>query len=186
MIVGGFDIATTTGAAILDGDNVLRCSSFRATGDTEAEIFTGFRAWFRGLIRHYNVDHIAIEQPLISTGSVTMFRTLLRLYGLRAIAMQSAHGLGVPVREVNQGTWRKAFTGNGRASKEETLALVQKVVPGLESKDAAEAFGVARYLVGVLRAEEQSATGGSPHEARRDRVLVRRAVSTRKQGVRAG
>lgn len=159
MIIAGFDIATTTGAAIIDGDAVLRCASFRPDGDNDAEIFTGFRAWFRGLLRHYNVDHIAIEQPLISTGAATMYRTLLRLYGLRAIAMQSAQGLGLPIVEIHQATWRKSFTGNGRASKEQTLALAQTMVPGLKSKDAAEALGVARHLNGVLRQDEHRGAG---------------------------
>lgn len=187
MIVAGFDIATVTGCAVLDGDNVLRCSAFRAEGKSDPEIFHHFRAWFRGIIRHYNVDHIAIEQPLISTGSVTMFRTLLRLYGLRAIAMQSAHGLGVPLTEVNQGTWRKAFTGHGRATKEMTLALAQKMVPGLESKDAAEAYGVARYLVGVLRKEQQSGNAGALHdECGRDRMLVGCAVPDGGAGIFKG
>jgi Holliday junction resolvasome RuvABC endonuclease subunit len=156
VIVAGFDIATTTGCAVLDGDTVLRCSAFTAEGDTEAEIFTGFRAWFRGLLQYYNVDHVAIEQPLVTShGSPATFRTFLRLYGLRAIAMQSAHGLGIPVIEVNQMRWRKAFMGRPRASKDETLAYAQTLVPGLKSKDAAEALGVAFYLKRALREQKE-------------------------------
>ena len=161
MIVAGFDIATTTGAAIFDGDTLLRWAAFRPEGKTDAEVFHGFRAWYRGLLRHYGVEHIAIEMPLISSGGPTMFRTLLRLYGLRAIAMQSAQGMGIPVLEVNQGSWRKTFTGNGRASKEETFELARKIAPDITSKDAAEAIGVAKHLIAVLNRVNETAGVGS-------------------------
>lgn len=154
MIVAGFDLATVSGCAVIDGETVLRCAAFRAEGDVEAELFTNFRAWFRGLLRHYSVEHVGIEQPLVtSQNSPATFKTYLRLYGLRAIAVQSAHGMGIGVTEIHQATWRKSFTGNGRASKEDTLALAQKIVPGLKSKDAAEAIGIARHLNGLLLSE---------------------------------
>ena len=159
MIVAGFDIATTTGCAVFDGDSLVRCSAFRPEGDNDAEIFHGFRAWFRGLLNHYGVEYVAIEQPLISSGGPTMFRTLLRLYGLRAIALQSAQGMSIPVLEVNQGTWRKKFTGNGRATKDDTLALVrEKYDEGVKSFDAAEAVGVAFYLKTKLATNRVSET----------------------------
>lgn len=191
MIVAGFDIATTTGAAVLDGTTVLRCEAFRATGDTDAEVFTTFRVWFRGLLRDCCIERVAIEQPLVtdiktkftdkdgkeSTRNPVTYKTYLRLYGLRAIALQAVHGLGLPpALEVHQSTWRKSFTGNHRASKEQSLALAQKIVPDLKSKDAAEALGIAWHLNGVLRLEKQLGTMGTPHEGRADRVLVGRAV----------
>ena len=164
MIIAGFDIATTTGCAILDGSRVLHVEAFRPDGKTDAEVFHGFRAWFRKTLQQYPVEHVAIEQALVTdirapvengkpgeTRNPVQYRTYLRLYGLRAIAIQSAHGLGMPLIEVHQGTWRKAFTGNGRASKEESLALAQKIVPGLKSLDAAEAIGIAWHLNGVIR-----------------------------------
>jgi Holliday junction resolvasome RuvABC endonuclease subunit len=166
MIVAGFDIATNTGAAIFDGDVLVRCSAFRPEGDTDAEIFHGFRSWFRGLVRHYGVEHIAIEQALVTdirskkTGkNPVRYRTYLLLYGLRAIAIQSAHGLQVPVLEVNQSTWRKKFTGNHRATKEQTLALVrEKYDDSVKSLDAAEAVGVAFYLKTKLATNRVSET----------------------------
>jgi Holliday junction resolvasome RuvABC endonuclease subunit len=168
MIVAGFDIATTTGCAVFDGDSLVRCSAFRPEGATDAEIFTGFRAWFRGLIRHYGIEHIGIEQALVTDirskktdRNPVTYRTYLRLYGMRGIAIQSAHGLGVPVTEVNQATWRKTFTGNGRATKDDTLELVRaKYAPDINSKDAAEAVGVAVHLKTVLnRVSETSEVG---------------------------
>lgn len=190
MIVAGFDLATTTGYAVLDGERVLRADAFRAKGDTDAEVFTHFRTFFRGLLREYKVERAAIEQALVTdikapvkdglpgeTRNPVTYKTYLRLYGLRAIAMQAADGLGIPLIEVHQSTWRKSFTGSGRAKKEDSLALAQKLVPGLKSKDGAEALGIAWHLNGVLRLEKQLRLEGTPHESGRDRVLVGRAAS---------
>lgn len=192
MIVAGFDIATTTGFAVLDGAKVLRADAFRAKGETEAEVFTHFRHWFRGLLRDYKVERVAIEEPLRTpminqsklktTGQIELsprssMQTYLRLYGMRAIAIQSVDGLGLPpVLEVNQATWRKSFTGNGRAKKEDSLALARQIVPGLVSEDAAEAIGIAWHLNGVLRLEKQL-TSGAPDEGGRGALLVGRAAA---------
>jgi Holliday junction resolvasome RuvABC endonuclease subunit len=51
---------------------------------------------------------------------------------------------------VHQATWRKSFTGNGRASKDDTLLLAKRLVPNLKSKDAGEAIGIAWHLNGEL------------------------------------
>ena len=167
MIVAGFDIATRSGCAVLDGTTVLHCEAHRPRGETDAEIFSGFRSWFRCTLLAHHVEHVAIEQPLVTNieardtregaapgqrrNPITM-KTYLRLYGLRAHALEICHSLNVPFLEIHQSTWRRAFTGNGRATKEQTLALVQRLVPGLTSKDAAESVGVAWALNGILSA----------------------------------
>jgi Holliday junction resolvasome RuvABC endonuclease subunit len=174
MIVGGFDIATTTGCAVLDGTRVLFAEAYTADGDNEAEVFRGFRRWFRYIIKSYGIQRIAMEQPLrtpminqskLKQGIVEMspkstMKVYLRLYGLRTLAVTEASVLDVPLIEVNMMTWRKSFTGNPRAEKEETLALAQRIVPGLKSKDAAEAIGIAWHLNGVLRSEQLQAAAG--------------------------
>jgi hypothetical protein len=175
MIVAGFDIATTTGCAVLDGSRVLHVEAFKAGGDKEAEVFRGFRRWFRHIIKTHDVQRIATEQPLVTnikkrddrpgaepgaTYNPLTMKTYLRLYGLRTLAIVEASVLEVPLIEVHQMTWRKSFTGNPRASKEDTLALAQRIVPGLKSLDAAEAIGIAWHLNGVLRSEKLSAAAG--------------------------
>lgn len=166
MIVAGFDIATCSGCAVLHGQRVIHAESFRPSGKTDGEIFRGFRKWFHTTLTGFNVERVGIEQALVTNISapatgpnakpgethnpVTM-KTYLRLYGLRAHAIEICERLNVPVMEIHQSSWRKAFTGNGRASKEDTLALAQRLVPGLKSKDAAEAIGVAWALNGELR-----------------------------------
>jgi Holliday junction resolvasome RuvABC endonuclease subunit len=168
VIVGGFDIATTTGCAILNGSKPLHVEAFRALGGTDdGKVYTTFRHWFRDVLKRFEVERIAIEEALrtprvnatklkegiVELSPAASMDVYLRLYGLRAIAIQAAHGLNVRVIEVNQATWRKSFTGNGHATKEESLALAQRIVPGLTSKDAAEAIGIAWHLNGVLREE---------------------------------
>jgi hypothetical protein len=165
MIIAGFDIATKSGAAILDDDSVIHIEAFRPKGDTDAEIFAGFRAWFRPLLVGHGVEAVGIEQPLPTDIEVQDKRptarpgdkrnpitmpTYLRLYGLRAHAVEICHTLNIECREIHQGTWRKAFTGNGRADKDQVLKLARQIVPDLKSKDASDALGVAWALRGEL------------------------------------
>lgn len=165
MMLAGFDIATTTGCALLRGDAIVHAEAFRPKGVEDAEIFNGFRQWFRAMLVAHDVQHCAIEQPLVTdikapkVGGVpgekhnpVQMKTYLRLYGLRAHAVEIAYAVNVPLIEVHQSSWRKAFTGNGRAKKEDSLVLAKQLVPGLKSKDAAEAVGVVWWLAGHLKA----------------------------------
>lgn len=162
MIVAGLDLATCSGCAILDGSRVLHVEAYRASGTNDGEIFFTFRKWLRKTLIQYSVQSVAVEQPL-RTPSIdkdgelsikSQMSTYLRLYGLRAHAVETCARLGIDCREVNQASWRKAFTGNGRASKDDVLALAQKIVPGLKSTDASDAIGVAWWLNGELRIQQ--------------------------------
>lgn len=174
MVLAGFDIATTTGAAFLSGDKIVHAEAHRPKGDTDAAIFHGFRSWFRAMLIAHEVQAIAIEQALVTdirapdrranaqpgeTRNPVTMKTYLRLYGLRAHAVEIAEALNIECREIHQSTWRKAFTGNGRATKDDTLALARQIVPGLKSKDAAEAIGIVWALAGQLK-EAQLARPG--------------------------
>lgn len=165
MIIAGADIATTTGIAILDGSKVVHIEAFRAKGADDAEIFANWRPWFRSMLIAHGVQACAIEAPLVTdlkapdkrpnarpgeTRNPVTMKTYLRLYGLRAHAVEICKSLNIDCRELHQSTWRKAFTGNGRATKEETLALARRIYPALKSKDAAEALGVCWALNGEL------------------------------------
>lgn len=171
MIVAGFDLATTTGCAILDNTKVLHCEAFRAPGKEDSEIFTNWRVWFRAMLIAHEVEFVGIEAPLVTdlktqdtrpnakpgeTRNPVTMKTYLRLYGLRAHAVQICNALNIDHREIHQATWRKAFTGNGRASKEDTLALAQRLVPGLKSKDAGEAIGIAWACNGILNTPKEA------------------------------
>lgn len=160
--VAGFDLATVSGAAILEDGQFLYAERFRPAGDTHAEIFRGFRLWFFRFLTERKIDRAAIEAPLITTltrkkpdGSeepMTNLSTFLVLYGLRAIALEtSLRVLGSPALEVNQATWRKAFLKNGRAKKADAVALCKHLRWKVPNADAAEACGVAWWLDGHLR-----------------------------------
>lgn len=165
MIVAGFDLATTSGVAILEGTKVLHIESHRPAGKGDAAIFRGFRIWFRGMLLAHGVEHCGLEQPLVTdikapdhsatakpgeTRNPVTMKTYLRLYGLRAHAIEICESLNIGCLEIHQATWRKSFTGNGRATKEQVLALARQIVPGLKSKDASDALGVAWHLNGEL------------------------------------
>lgn len=160
MIVAGFDISkVATGAAILDGTKVLHAEVRKCPGSNPGEVFSGFKTWCHSLLVARGVGYAAIEQPLRTpmlntrTGELepkSNMDTYLWLYGLRAVVHSVCGDLKIPCIDVNQGTWRKSFTGNGHAKKEQTLALARQLYPNLESKDAAEAIGVAWHLNGYL------------------------------------
>lgn len=165
MVVAGFDIATTTGCAILNGTRVLHAEAFRPAGKTDPEIFSHWRPWFRNMLLAHEVQEVAVEQPLVTdikapdrsanakpgeTRNPVTMKTYLRLYGLRAHAVEICETLNIPCREVHQGTWRKSFTGNGKASKEQSLLVARQLYPSLKSKDAGEAVGIAWWLNGEL------------------------------------
>lgn len=165
-MLAGFDIATTTGAAFLSGDKIVHAEAFRPQGKDDAAIFAGFRQWFRAMLIAHEVQHVCIEQPLVTdirapdrrenarpgdTHNPVTMKTYLRLYGLRAHAVEIAGTLNIGLLEAHQATWRKSFTGNGRATKDETFALAKRLYPSLKSKDAAEAIGIVWHLSGMLR-----------------------------------
>jgi Holliday junction resolvasome RuvABC endonuclease subunit len=175
-VVAGFDLATTSGAAVMEGEKLIHAEAFRPRGDNDAEIFTGFRVWFRAvLVTHAApgksvVDAVAIEEPLRSDvfrkmnpdGTEEAFsnmKTLLRLYGLRAHAVQICQSLNLDCIAVHQSTWRKAFLGNGHADKEMAVAQCKQLRFAVKSKDAAEAVGVAWWLTGHLRLAQLTRPG---------------------------
>lgn len=160
-VLCGMDIATRSGFAILEGDRLLHAEAFRPKGKTDAEIFHGFRVHLRALLVSFAVEHAAIEEPLRSDltrtekdGSkvpISNMSTFLRIYGLRAHAIEVCHALNIDCCEINQSSWRKAFLGNGRADKDMALAQCKLMRWPVETKDAAEACGVAWALAGQLR-----------------------------------
>lgn len=166
MEILGLDIATTTGITLLDGERYVFARAFRWEGKNSGQIFRHFRKTLYKIIETNNVKHVAAEEPLrtdieLGTGEVDPetgleiktrppMKTFQRIYGLCAISEEVCAAHGVPHHYVNQGTWRKAFTGNGRASKQTSLAYAQFIDKTITSFDAAESLGVAWWLRGHL------------------------------------
>lgn len=181
-VIAGLDIATRTGLTILDGDNLLHCEAFRPKGDTDAEIFHGFRTHLRAHLVSYAVEYGAAEMPLPTNiqadvarknaagvthvekrNPVTM-NTYMRIYGLFGHAAEIFFALNIPFEAVHQATWRKAFMGTGRADKDMAVAQVaqlskQRGWPEIKSKDACESVGVAWWLAGHLRLAQMMRPG---------------------------
>ncbi|WP_029581972.1 hypothetical protein [Bradyrhizobium sp. URHD0069] len=158
IVIAGFDLATCTGAAILQGPKVLHAEAFRAKGKSDPEIFSNWRIWFRAMLVSHCVQHVAIEQPLRTPqidrkgelSPKSSMATYLRAYGFRAHAIQICDSLNIPCEEVNMSTWRAAFTGNGHADKAASMVIAKQLYPGLKSLDAAESIGVGWWLNGHL------------------------------------
>lgn len=181
-VITGLDIATRTGITIMDGDRLLHCEAFRPKGDTDAEIFHGFRVHLRATLRAFDVEYGAAEQPLPTNlqadfmqkdgalagvakkrNPVTM-ATYMRIYGLYGHAAEIFYALNIPFEPVHQATWRKAFLGSGRADKDMAVAQVaqlskQRGWPEITSKDACESLGVAWWLAGHLKIAQMARPG---------------------------
>lgn len=158
MVIAGFDIATVTGGAFVEGTKVLHASAYRAKGKSDPEIFSDWRVWFRSMLAAHAVKHVAIEQPLRTPqidrkgelSPKSSMAAYLRAYGLRAHAIQICSSMHIPCEEVNISTWRAAFTGNGHADKATSFKIAKQLYPSLKSLDAAESIGVAWWLNGHL------------------------------------
>lgn len=165
MIIAGLDIATCTGITILDGERHVLSGDLQFQGKHSGEIFRHCRKTLYTVLEKHGVKYVAAEEPLRtdieipgkknedgSEGEKTRppMKTFQRIYGLNAICEEVCCALGIDHRYVNQGTWRKSFTGSGRATKEQSLALARLVDKNINSFDAAESMGVAWWLRGQL------------------------------------
>lgn len=165
MVLAGLDIATTTGICVLDGERFVFAREFHWEGQNSGQVFRHFRKTLYMLIEQHEIKHVAAEEPLRTDieikGKPTEedpepestrppMKTFLRIYGLCAIAQEVCAAHDVPFIYVNQGTWRKSFTGTGRAKKEDSLAYARLIDKSITSFDAAEALGVAWWLRGHL------------------------------------
>lgn len=169
MIIAGFDLATTSGVAVLNSGAFARADCIRPAGDADGEIFRGFRKWLYVYLLDNEIKHAAIEAPLISNLTrkgldgierpMASQRAYLRAYGFRAIALETCFRLSIPCIEVNQSTWRPAFLGAGYRVKRPAQNYYKKLAVqqcrllkwDVPNMDAAEACGVVFWLAGHLK-----------------------------------
>ena len=135
MIIAGVDGATRTGFAVIEGPRLLHWESHRPKGDTDAEIFRNFRVWLRAGLVAYAVEAAAYEEPLRTDLSIMKdvegdqsgfdgikshgrvkapvgtMRTFLRLYGIRAHAIEIFESLNLIYDEIHNRTWRSGIYG---------------------------------------------------------------------------
>lgn len=184
MKIAGLDTGTTSGIGIMSGDRLTHAEAFRSAGENDAEVFHSFRGWWRGMLLAHEVEEAAIEEPLRTDLSksesrdvgdafgarvvkikkpIGTMRTFLRLYGIRAHAIEICKSLNVPCREVNVQAWRDKIHGRRTAPKGtpnasawwKTQALQRCSQLGwpVKSKDAAEGALIAEYLRITLKEE---------------------------------
>lgn len=192
MITMGLDTGTTSGCGVLRGDQLIYAGAHHSEGDDDGQIFTSFRVWLLAMLTRFQPDEVAIEEPLrtdltkpqqevIKGETVTVMkpfatmRTFLRLYGLRAHAVQicgSARlqadrkkaGLApLRYREVNNKSWRsvvysgaqppKGTSNTSEWWKQLALAQCRMLRWPIESKDAAEAAMIAEWLRITIKLE---------------------------------
>lgn len=137
----------------------------------EGQIGRSWEDHLRCWLIENNVGYVAIEAPIPSNPvrkkahvnpgagfagqaityteeSKSSISAIFRAYGLEMIALAVCTRLNIPVVFVHQGTWRKAFLGNGRPkdAKHEAKAMCTKLGIACSSLDAAEACGVVTWL----------------------------------------
>jgi hypothetical protein len=151
-----------------DDDKALDSTRMGAAGRS-------FEDWLTAWLVEHGVQHCAIEAPLntnFQRKRVTVdpaarwagqgvqkeeiggapLATFFKIHMLEGIACTVCSRLNIPTVFVNQGTWRKAFLGNGRPkdAKREAKAMCDKLGIECSSLDAAEAVGVCWWLNGLL------------------------------------
>lgn len=201
MIVMGLDTGTTSGCGVLRGDQLIYAGAHHCEGDNDGLVFTSFRVWWLSMLNRFGPDEVAIEEPLrtdlFQTSTETVgdklitvkkpigtMRTFLRLYGLRAHAVQvcasgrlksdrEKAGLApLRFREVNNKSWRsvvypkesppKGTKNTSEWWKQRSLQQCRILGWPIESKDAAEAAMIAEYLRITLKQERFGAPAIPP------------------------
>jgi Holliday junction resolvasome RuvABC endonuclease subunit len=143
VIIIGIDPSTTSlGYAVYDhaagrlvDSGTLRCAGKDAFSRTER-----LRVALHNALRaHSGAQFVMLERMFSTKGSAD--RALANIvYAVKQIAAD----LGMRVREISVGTWRKRLVGKGDASKQQVQAYVQ-LVHGRKfpSLDESEAIGIA-------------------------------------------
>lgn len=191
LIIGGLDSATTSGLAVMDGDRLQCAYAFKAEGENEGALFSSYRSWLTEMLCEYKVEHLAIEAPLPTNRGTFQVKTKvndifgasikkvampmssqatwLRLYGLRAHALQICEELGIQWTEINVREWRGAIYGTRNAPKgvkdasgwwkQKALDRCRLLGWEVSSKDAAEACAIADYMRVKLNPRFSALTG---------------------------
>lgn len=165
-----------SGAAVMDGDRFVLAEAFHAKSPSHGAAFHEFRVWWKRFLQTHRPDWVALEEPLRSDMSVTKkrvvpsefwgksiqktkinisnFETLLALYGVRAIAIETCHALKIEYVEVNVRKWRSSiYAGEsvppGADSawwKKKALARCKLLGWPVSSHDSAESALIAEWL----------------------------------------
>lgn len=111
--------------------------------------FAAFDLWLGEAIAFHEPTVIVFESPIPPRGNnlVTMWSTIRILIGLVSIAeMAASHG-GVDCEEVAVPTWKKSFTGSGRADKRDVMARCRQLGFMVRTDHEADAIGILSHTL---------------------------------------
>lgn len=94
------------------------------------------------IIREHKPQYFAIEAPFFGKN----VQSMLKLGRAQGVAIAAAMQAGIPVCEYAPRKVKQSITGNGNASKEQVLKMLQKILNFSEPSpgyDAADALAVA-------------------------------------------
>jgi Holliday junction resolvasome RuvABC endonuclease subunit len=136
------DLATVTGWAVLrpDGKVESGTETFAHKATEPGRRFARFSDWLRCAFDRYpNIRRIAVEKAFSAPndhGGTAEVRG-----GFLAVLYMAADARGITVEQFHSGTVKKAFTGSGRATKQEMMVRAAQL--GFNPQDHNEADAIA-------------------------------------------
>jgi crossover junction endodeoxyribonuclease RuvC len=138
-VIMGHGIIEVTGKAItLIEMGVLKMSSKEDAYDRLKQVYSAIET----LVKKYKPDTFAIEAPFFGKN----VQSMLKLGRAQGVAIAAAMRYGVPVTEYSPKKVKQAITGNGNASKEQVMKMLERIVTikeGADYFDATDAVAVA-------------------------------------------
>lgn len=135
-----------TGWGILEARSgqltAIACGVVASTaGAPLAERLTQIHHGLVAVLQQYQPDEAAVEETFVNVNP----SSTLKLGHARAVALLVPALAGLAVHEYAAKRVKKSLVGSGSASKEQMIAMVEKLLPGVDlpSADAADALAVA-------------------------------------------
>jgi Holliday junction resolvasome RuvABC endonuclease subunit len=153
------DLATHLGWCYGDpeaGDPVSGHHRLPSTGDEIGPFGAAYGEFLRAMLKEARPTNVVMEAPMQTTGGKTPMATMQKLQGLcyHTEVICWNHG-GIDCRQVPAATWKKAFTGSGRASKSQKpypviVACRERGWNHVTDDNEADAIGIWVYAAGML------------------------------------
>ena len=144
------DLGTLTGFALRSPENIINSGSVNLkSGRYEGGgmRYLRFRHWLDEVKKIGAFEFIVFEEVRRHAGV-----DAAHVYGgLLATLTAWAEHHSIPYEGVPVGTWKKALTGKGNASKADVLAAVRAQGYAPDSEDEADAIGVLLWTMGASR-----------------------------------
>ncbi|NQY81593.1 MAG: crossover junction endodeoxyribonuclease RuvC [Alphaproteobacteria bacterium] len=128
-----------TGWGVIVVDDQAGVEKFHAAGSisttTQEDLGSRLHQIFRTLldvIDTYHPSMVAVEEVFVNRNPVA---TMKLCHGRAAALLAVAHR-GIPVREFHNRAIKSAIVGKGNAQKQQMLAMIQFLLPGINTKNA--------------------------------------------------